>query len=166
MEATTKIEEKKLLEEMLADVKGHSRKIEKVEGSFPSVITVNDEGLVDIYEIATGRKVTILRYMLSQLLQTKRFTTAAMTEKRGNMKCLLHPDSENREHYNELGLPLCLKSNITSKYQVEQHMKKRHPSAWAAIEQERKDFEKQEEREFQRTLVRGTESPDGNKKLR
>lgn len=72
---------------------------------------------------------------------------------RGTYKCLLHPDQPDRARYTQLGLPVCPKSNLTSPFQVTQHMKKRHKTAWDTLEEERTRQEKVEEREFQKALL-------------
>ena len=139
--------------------------IHKGDGTLPApmVMTIEDEGLVIIYRTITGEPVKVLKYMLKDYLKAKNpdgtteFTAVkpSFEPKRGILKCFLHPDGEKREHYNELGLPVCRKSNLTAPYMVEQHMKKRHPSAWAIIERERTDQEKEADKEFQRTLLKG-----------
>lgn len=133
-----------------------------VDRELEMVMTIEDTGLMVIYRTTNGEPVKILKYMLAEYLRAEnadgsaQYTTSkpASAPKRGTLKCLLHPAGENREHYNELGLPLCKKSNISAPYMVEQHMKKRHPSAWAIIEQERIEREKQEDKEFQRFIVK------------
>jgi len=73
--------------------------------------------------------------------------------KRGVLRCMLHAETPDREHYDSLGLPTCRKSNLTSPYQVKRHMEKRHPSEWATLEDERKSKEREEEKEFQRGIL-------------
>ena len=51
-----------------------------------------------------------------------------------------------------MGLRTCKKSNITNDFEVKQHMSKKHPKEWQALEDQRKERERQEDREFQRTL--------------
>lgn len=46
-----------------------------------------------------------------------------------------------------------MKSNLTSPYQVNRHMEKKHKDEWKAIEQERTERERQEDRELQRLLL-------------
>lgn len=133
-----------------------------VDKELEMVMTIEDTGLVVIYRTTTGEPVKVLKYMLPEYLKarnadgTLQFAAnkPAFEPKRGTLKCLLHPNGENRKHYDELGLPVCKKSNISAPYMVEQHMKKRHPSAWAIIERERTDREKEDDKEFQRFIVR------------
>jgi hypothetical protein len=118
-------------------------------------------GYVYIYDSRTGERSLTNRNMLPTQLQKKRddgtpvFTVVKPQAQpaRGTLKCLLHPDQPERAQYDALGLPVCLKSNLTSPYQVEQHMRHRHPTEWATIEEERKRKEKEEDREFQRSLL-------------
>jgi len=156
----------KLIEEMLEEAQSISRKSEVIhrgDGDLeaPMVMTIQDSGLCVIYESSSGEPVTTLRYLLPELLKVRnkdgnrRFVTSTnKVPTRGTMKCLLHPEGTNREHYDVLGLPVCKKSNLTAPYIVEQHMKKRHPSAWAIIERERQDAEKQEQREHDRNFIK------------
>lgn len=124
-------------------------------------LEVQSAGYVPIYDTRTGERSVCNRNMLVQSLKKKRpdgstvFTTAKpkTPPMRGTFKCLLHPDDPNRKHYNELGLPVCKKANLTSPYQVRRHMEKRHQMEWKTIEQERIDAEKKEEREFQRQFL-------------
>ena len=130
----------------------------------PMVLSnLESAGYAIIYEITTGQSSVANKNMLPALLRVKnddgtlRFTTRKppYEPKRGTFKCMLHVSNPNRAHYDEIGLPVCPKANIINQYQVDQHMKKRHSQSWAAIERERLDREKQEERDFQRSLVLG-----------
>lgn len=124
-------------------------------------------GYTYIYDTVTSERSLCNNNTLAQHLKKKRpdgsfvFTTRrpATPPKRGALKCLLHPDSPNRDQYDELGLPTCRKSNLTSPYQVTRHMQKRHKMEWATIEQERINQEKEEEREFKRLLVSQAQPP-------
>tara|TARA_X000001382_G_C3047652_1_gene139992 strand:+ start:10 stop:390 length:381 start_codon:yes stop_codon:yes gene_type:complete len=66
---------------------------------------------------------------------------------------MLHESDENREQYNELGLPVCTKDNLDSPYQVSRHMQTRHPQEWATIEDINATAMREEDREFQRILI-------------
>lgn len=79
--------------------------------------------------------------------------TQTVIPKKGTHKCMLHPDQASREEFTELGFNTCLKSNLTSLFQVRRHMMKRHKDEWAAIEQMRTDAEKAEDRAVQRTMM-------------
>jgi len=122
---------------------------------------VSSAGYVYVWDSRTYDKIPVLYYMLPQVLRQRRedgsyrFQVAdpGKLPKRGTHKCLLHKDSPNRKHYDELGFRTCKKENITNPYQVTQHMKSKHKQEWAAIEEERKEQERQEDRKLQRTIM-------------
>ena len=101
-------------------------------------------GYVYIYDTKTHERSLCNRNMLLHNLKKKRpdgsmvFTTLKpkVGPKRGHLKCMLHPDEPNRYHYDDLGLATCLKSNLTSPYQVKRHMQKRHKDEYATIKEE------------------------------
>ncbi len=166
-----------LLEEMLreaerADEPGELNKdrvVNKGDADMPPMVAtkLQSAGYVYIYDTITGERSTTNRNMLPAQLKKMRlngspfFTTRKpnFEPKRGTLKCMLHPDNPNREHYNDLGLPVCMKSNLISQYQVKRHTQKRHPSEWAAIEDERKEIERQDtlasQRAIRDAMVRG-----------
>ena len=127
-----------------------------------TVKEISSAGYVWIWDSRTFEKAPCLYYMLPYKLRQRRpdgsfiFRTTDPGElpKRGEIKCMLHPDAENRKHYALLGFRTCPKDNITNPYQLTQHMKKKHPQEWAAIEKERLDAEKQEDRELTRMLLK------------
>ena len=128
----------------------------------PTIVrTISSAGYVYVWDSRTYVKVPVLYYMLPQILRQRRqdgsyrFTVNDPGElpKRGTLKCLLHRDSPNRVHYDELGFRICKKENITNPYQVTQHMKSKHKAEWAAIEEEKKERERLEDREAQRLLI-------------
>uniref|UniRef100_A0A6M3K1N7 Uncharacterized protein n=1 Tax=viral metagenome TaxID=1070528 RepID=A0A6M3K1N7_9ZZZZ len=142
----------------------------------PAPMTLSEltsAGWVYIYEVQTGERSKCNRNMLPQLLKVKnkdntpRFTTAKPVNppfpvKVGHFKCKLHSDDPDRARYDELALPTCRKSNLTSLFMVTQHMKKRHPQEWQTIDGERIDRERREDREIQQAVlgvVRAGEKP-------
>ena len=165
-------EQDALIAEMLRDAKGvdlpselaQNPVIHKGDGDLPAPMTVTElksGKYFYIWESDTGEKVPCLGYMLGQKLRQRlpsgkfRFTTTdpGIKPRRGTIKCMLHLEALNQAEYNELGFRTCKKSNITNQYQLEQHMKKRHPQEWEAIENARKTKERAEDRELQRMLV-------------
>ena len=134
-----------------------------------------DRGRTTIYNTLTAESSEVLVTMLPQLMRKKRTDgSPVFTEHkpdfepvRGGLKCNLHTDDPNREHYNSLGLPTCPKSNLTSVFHVKRHMKARHKMESGIIEQDRKDAEdvrrskeRKEDREFQRQLMsKSAEAP-------
>lgn len=127
----------------------------------PMVGRVSSAGYVFIYDTQTGDRSKANRNMLPQLLRVKRpdgstvFTTVKppFEPKIGIYKCLLHKDSPNRKLYDEMGLPVCPAGHLSSPYQAKRHMQKRHPAEWAAIEHEREEKERAEDRELRQKML-------------
>ncbi len=126
-----------------------------------TVKEISSAGYIPIWDTRTYEKAPVLYYMAPAKLRqirpdgSRRFTTVdpGKLPKRGTIKCMLHAEGENRGHYDTLGFRVCRKSNITNPYQLKQHMIKKHPQEWAAIEEERKERERQEDRALQRLLL-------------
>ena len=125
-----------------------------------TVKEMTSAGYKSIWDSRTYEWAPVLYYMLQQKLRERRedgsfiWTTndPKKLPKRGTHKCLLHKDSPNRNEYDKMGLRTCKKSNIINDYEVKQHMSKKHPKEWQAIEDMRKERERQEDRAFQKTL--------------
>jgi hypothetical protein len=169
----TKVDNDALIEEMMRDAEEtaepgtlHSKTvIHEGDETLPSpmiVKSIDSAGYAPIYDTQTGERSLTNKNMLRAQLGKKRpdgtpyFTTKNpnIKPKTGTLKCMLHPDDPNRGYYDELGLPVCRKSNLTSPYQVKRHMQKRHPSAWETIEEEIRKTEKEEDRKLQRSLIK------------
>lgn len=168
-------QDKTLIEEMIREVEeapasSKPEVIFKGDSTLPAPMIGSrtypegDKGKVYIYDRKTGDRSVALGYMLRELLKAKnpdgtlRFTTRkpSFSPKLGTYKCMLHADDPNRAHYDELGFPVCRKSNLTSPFMVKKHMKSRHKVEFEAIEEERKDREKKEDRDFQRSIISRT----------
>jgi hypothetical protein len=127
----------------------------------PQIKWIGSAGYVYVWDNRTGERSTINSNMLKTQLGKKRpdgsrvFTTIdpKIPVKRGNLKCMLHAKDPNRAHYDELGLPVCRKDNLTSVYQVKRHMQKRHPQEWATIQEEITRKEKEEDMELRRAVL-------------
>ncbi len=124
------------------------------------VTELKSAGYVWIYDAKTGDPSRINRNMLPSKLKLTRpdgsfvFSLKQLVNPvRGTFKCMLHPDDANRAYYDIQGLAVCLKSNLTSPYQVERHMQKRHKVEWETIKNERDRKEKQEDRDLQRQMI-------------
>ena len=150
--------------------------IHKGDETNPAPMVVNQvtsAGYVYVWETDTYEKVPILYYMLPSKLRQRRpdgsyrFTTIDPGRKpiRGAIKCMLHAEAENREHYDSLGFRICKKSNITNQYQLEQHMTKRHPQEWAAIKAEKVAREREEDRALQRLILQNQTKQLGEREL-
>ena len=121
---------------------------------------VKSAGYVFIYHTKTFERSLCNRNMLPRKLDekledgSKAWTVYKPGEpSRGTVKCLLHPESPGREHFDTLGFPTCRKSNLTSLFQQGQHMRRRHPTEWQTIEEEKKNAKEKEEREYQRSVI-------------
>ena len=133
---------------------------EKLEAPM-TVHEITSAGYVYVWDTRTYDKIPILYYMLPSKLRQRRedgsfrFTTRdpGKLPVRGTVKCLLHKDSPDREHYDVLGFKVCPKDNITNLHQLRQHMTKKHSQEWKAIEEERKENERQEDRALQKLLL-------------
>ena len=163
------VERDQMIEEMLRDAKLHELPsslrdnpvIDGVEGIPTVVHELKSSGYVYVWDTKTFERVPILHYMVPIKMRQKyldgtwRFTEVKPKQepKQGKVKCLLHADNPDRAHYDELGLKACRKSNITNPFQLQMHMKKKHPQEMATIEAEKKEKEMQEERELRRLLL-------------
>lgn len=123
--------------------------------------SVTSAGYVTIYHTKTLEPSQVNRNMLVLKLRerlpdgSRAWTTRCPGEpRRGSIKCLLHPDDDNRGRYDEIGFGVCHKANIMTAYQLRQHMAHRHPREWTTIEDERRERERNEDREFQRSVIK------------
>ena len=125
--------------------------------------SVASAGYVYIYNTRTGEQSITNRNMLPTQLK-KRFPDGAkervytvvepdIKPRRGTLKCLLHTDQPWRQHYDEIGFPTCMKSNLMNPHQQTQHMKRRHKDEYATIVDEQQTREKEETRQFQQKLM-------------
>uniref|UniRef100_A0A6M3K0D1 Uncharacterized protein n=1 Tax=viral metagenome TaxID=1070528 RepID=A0A6M3K0D1_9ZZZZ len=124
------------------------------------VIQLKSAGYVWIYDTQTGDPSKVNKNMLQSKLSQKRLDGSyvfslkqTVIPVRGTFKCLLHPDNSNRAHYDVMGLATCWKSNLTSPYQVERHMMKRHKVEYATINTEQGNKERMEDRDLQRRMI-------------
>jgi len=162
-------ENEALLQDMLqraerADEPGDPNKIvQKGDDETPPTVvtTLKSAGYSYIYDTETRERSLINNNMLPSALKKKRpdgssvFTAIKPDElpKRGAYKCMLHPDNPNREYYDSLGLPVCLKANLTAPFQVRRHMQKRHRMEYEALEEERLQAEKDRSTKLQESLI-------------
>lgn len=172
---TTAMENEALIAEMLRDAKKaevdselkRNPVIHKGDEEMPAPMTVKemtDAGYVWIYNTQTGEQIPCLYYMVPAKLRIKNKETGAFQfttndpgfrPKMGTLKCMLHPEGPNREHYDEMGLRTCKKSNITNNHQLRQHMIRKHKQEWEAIQEEIKQREREEDRAMQKLMMAG-----------
>lgn len=123
-------------------------------------------GHVYVYDTKTGDRSTISRNMLELQFRkrhpdgTRAFTLTqpSVIPARGTHLCLLHTDGPNRREYDRFGFKTCPKANLMTEFDVEQHMKARHKKEWASIQSERSRLEKDEEKAFQRQMMKALQA--------
>jgi hypothetical protein len=79
--------------------------------------------------------------------------TQTVTPRMGTHPCMLHASDPNRAHYDEMGMAVCPAGKLASPYEVQQHMMKKHPKEWGAIEHERIERERLEDRAAQAAMM-------------
>jgi hypothetical protein len=119
-------------------------------------------GYVYVYHIPTGDRRPINKNMLpSQLKKLLDDGSPAFSlrpianptiKTAQRLKCILHTTDPNRSEWDSLGFPVCAKANLTSLYQVDRHMQRRHRDEWAAMEKNRETREREEDRAAQKLL--------------
>jgi hypothetical protein len=126
-----------------------------------SVSELQTAGYSYIYDRRNGAQSKTNNNMMQEQLEKRDETGARIytTVKpdiepaQGTLKCILHKDKPDREHYDAMGLATCNKANLTSEYQVNRHMQNRHPMEWATISEENERIERETERAFQRAMM-------------
>lgn len=168
MEDTTKTEA--TLEEMLRDAKVAEEPGEMAENPVihkgdadletPMIGIVKSAGYTWLYDTQTGVPSRFNNNMLPRALRKKRLdgtyvfgTVQRVKPKQGTFKCMLHKEDSQREHHDAMGFVVCPKDNLSSPFHVRRHMMKKHKVEWGAIEQERIDGERKEDRDFQKLLM-------------
>lgn len=75
--------------------------------------------------------------------------------KEGAIPCMLHEKSPDREWLDSIGLEglTCPAGSIPSRYQLNLHMRRKHPTAWLTIEEERTRRREDEDRARQERLL-------------
>lgn len=136
--------------------------VHRGDEDFPAPVVAKvfeDAGVLPIYDTKTGeRSFTSVNMLPAQLKKIgpdgqRMFSLRQPMEPvRGQFRCMLHP-VERQPEYDQWGLPMCRKANLTSPFQVEQHMAHRHKNEWATIKAEREKREKEEERALQRQIA-------------
>lgn len=122
-------------------------------------------GHVYVYHTETGDRSIVNLNMLPAQLQKRlptgksAFSIAPTVKPRVNtVKCLLHADDPNRALHDELGLPVCPKSNLPNVFHRRRHMEHRHSAELAAIKELEDQTEREANRRFQRELLTAASS--------
>ncbi len=158
--------EEKAIEEQLRDAEEVPEPQLEIEGKSDDVeymtpAPVLSAGQAYVYDTKTREQSVCRKNNLRHLLTLKRpdgspiFTTVKpkTPPKRGVLKCMLHPDVRT-EMYDAWGFPVCMKSNLTSPFQVRRHMMKRHKQEYEAIKEEEARIEKDKERQLREALIK------------
>ena len=165
-------ERESLIQEMLRDAKKTDLSssldkepvIHRGDAELPAPMVrskITSAGYVFVYDTRTFQKAPVLYYMLPQILRTRRqdgsyrwtVNDPGKEPRRGQFKCQLHKDNPNRAHYDTLGFRVCPKDNLANPYEVRRHMQLKHKAEWAAIEEARKEQERQDDRKLQQLMV-------------
>ena len=120
-----------------------------------STSELQSAGYVYVYDTRTANRAVVNRNMLQQQLEKRREdgSFAFSTRKPegiepivGTIKCFLHEDDPNRDRYDKMGLIRCIKSDFLNEMDRENHLRRRHPRAFATLENERTRDERDAER--------------------
>ena len=120
-----------------------------------STSELQSAGYVYVYDTRTADRSVVNRNMLQQQLEKRRAdgSFAFSTRKPegiepivGTIKCFLHEDDPNRDRYDKMGLIRCIKSDFLNEMDRENHLRRRHPRAFATLENERTRDERDAER--------------------
>ena len=103
-------------------------------------------GWVYVYDTLTADRSVVNRNMLPQQLEKRRPDGSYVFSTRkpegieiivGDLNCFLHGDDPNREAYDRMGLVTCVKTGFLNELDRANHMRYRHPRAYATLENER-----------------------------
>ena len=120
-----------------------------------STSELQSAGYVYVYDTRTASRSVVNRNMLQQQLTKQRedgsFTFSTRKPEGvepivGTLKCFLHEDDPNRDRYDKMGLIRCIKSDFLNEMDRENHLRRRHPRAYATLENERTRGERDAER--------------------
>ena len=120
--------------------------------------------LVSVWSLLDGTESRVLKHKLNEVLRKRTRSNQQVfwipgmpgqppkVDKGSELLCLLHPDNDEREWLNNIGLvaQTCRKSNLRSDFDLQNHMLHRHQQEWSLIETARE----QEARQAQDELVR------------
>jgi len=118
-------------------------------------------GWVYVYDTLTADRSVVNRNMLPQQLEKRRPDGSYVFSTRkpegikiivGDLNCFLHGDDPNRETYDRMGLVTCVKTGFLNELDRANHMRYRHPRAYATLENERVREDREAER-LERTAL-------------
>ena len=146
------------------DLKQGSTVASTSNGMTMTAAELQSAGYVYVYDTKTGDRSTINRNMLPGVLQKRRddgsyfFSTKIpdIEIHQGTIKCVLHPDDENRKKYDSFGFITCKKSNFRTILDRDTHLRNRHKRAYETLRneeaREQKEIERLERQMLTKTL--------------
>ena len=151
------------LEEMLRDAEDAAEPGDMVSGQVISqsaemtmtTSQLQSAGWGYVYDTLTADRSVVNRNMLPQQLQKQRpdgsyvFSTRkpeGIEPVMGDINCLLHVDDPGREKYDRMGLVTCTKIGFRNELNRDQHLRTRHPRAYATLENARVREDREAER--------------------
>jgi len=158
------------IEEMLRDAEeagepgdmAPGQVIGRSEASTLTTSQLQSAGWVYVYNMQTGSESVINRNMLQQQLEKRHadgsylFSTqrpANASRPNATVKCTLHADSPDRAKYDGMGLIVCDKDNLLTEVDRDNHVRRRHPRAWATLEGEERRQEREDTRTDRRAMM-------------
>ena len=120
------------------------------------------KGYVELWDTQTGRKILQPKNILWQIPSMKQKDGSQMYTRRdphiepnygAKLFCALHPDSPDYSRLQGMGFKDCRKHNIPHEAARMEHLQKSHKRAFAALEREREDRIREEDRDLQREVL-------------
>ncbi len=129
--------------------------------------TYSEDGRIHIYNRYTGEEILCNVNMVPAKMKNRvndsndpnygkllwTLNDPGFRPKPGTYMCWLHKDGAWRELANEWNRPFCKKSNISSTFEVIQHMRNKHTRDFQAITEHKTESERQEDRKVQQGLL-------------
>ena len=131
----------------------------------PAPMRVNSlafKGYVEVWDTQTGIKSLQPRWLLWQTMRKKRAdgslvftrTDPKIAPNHGaDLKCPLNPASPEHFRLKSMGFKECTKQHIPHQDALMRHVRKSHQRAWEAMEREREDRLREEDRQMQRDML-------------
>lgn len=123
-------------------------------------------GKATVYSMRSGRPAQVPLHLLQRTLEKQdrdgtflftAFKDKAPEFKRGQVKCFLHPESDERSLLDEIGLAaVTCPGKLASTYSKRLHAEHRHSSEWALYQEVRKQHEDQDNRDRQDRQLEAT----------
>lgn len=167
-DAESEVEYEDMLQERREFIEEHSGELQRLlnengggsESALGGMQLTSTGGMVDIYNRASGEKAMVTYDQLKARLKVRFDSTHHMVGQRvwqrakmtpkivGVLKCPLHVEHDERAHWDAYGLPICRKHNLVSQYQVDRHVKLKHPSLFEIRKNEKEERDHAEQMKF------------------